>query len=191
MLLCIYTRYNLFAHSSCTSLFILLFIKSTVCCFAHLILLHILLFIESSLFFCLPIFIFSCVVLCSFHCPLSGPDLTYISLRIIFCIIEYVTNKTLNLEPLNPAWTPVETWADTSQKSLKHHVLLNGSCNISYWFYCIPVHFFKSLNCYINIKLDKVLNCSLSFQLETFIPSEHKATTSITVRSIQKGSRTS
>ncbi len=32
------------------------------------------------------------------HCPLSGPDLTYISLRIIFCIIEYVTNKrTLNL----------------------------------------------------------------------------------------------
>ncbi len=32
------------------------------------------------------------------HCPLSGPDLTYISLLIIFCIIEYVTNKkTLNL----------------------------------------------------------------------------------------------
>ncbi len=30
------------------------------------------------------------------HCPLSGPDLTYISLLIIFCIIEYVTNKTLN-----------------------------------------------------------------------------------------------
>jgi len=29
---------------------------------------------------------------------LSGPDLIYISLRIIFCIIEYVTNKrTLNL----------------------------------------------------------------------------------------------
>ncbi len=34
------------------------------------------------------------------HCPLSGPDLTYISLLIIFCIIEYVKNKkTLNLEP--------------------------------------------------------------------------------------------
>ncbi len=30
------------------------------------------------------------------HCPLSGPDLTYISLLIIFCIIEYVTNKTLD-----------------------------------------------------------------------------------------------
>ncbi len=27
------------------------------------------------------------------HCPLSGTDLTYISLLIIFCIIEYVTNK--------------------------------------------------------------------------------------------------
>ncbi len=33
------------------------------------------------------------------HCPLSGPDLIYISLLIIFCIIEYVTNKkTLTLE---------------------------------------------------------------------------------------------
>ncbi len=34
------------------------------------------------------------------HCPLSRPDLTYISLLIIFCIIEYVTNKTLNLESI-------------------------------------------------------------------------------------------
>ncbi len=33
------------------------------------------------------------------HCPLSGPDLIYISLLIIPCIIYYVTNKeTLNLE---------------------------------------------------------------------------------------------
>ncbi len=35
LLLCVYTRYNLFAHSSCTSRFILLFIKSTVNCIAH------------------------------------------------------------------------------------------------------------------------------------------------------------
>ncbi len=35
------------------------------------------------------------------HCPLSGPDLIYISLLIIPCIIYYVTNKeTLNLEAL-------------------------------------------------------------------------------------------
>ncbi len=37
--------------------------------------------------------------ICSWHCPLSGPDLIYISLLIIPCIIYYVTNKeTLNLE---------------------------------------------------------------------------------------------
>ncbi len=37
-------------------------------------------------------------LLCILHCPLSGPDLIYISLQIIFCTIEYVTNKrALNL----------------------------------------------------------------------------------------------
>ncbi len=40
----------------------------------------------------------TCVVLHILHCPLSGPDLIYISLLIISCIIEYVTNKTLKLE---------------------------------------------------------------------------------------------
>ncbi len=38
------------------------------------------------------------------HCPLSGPDLIYISLWIIFCIIEFVVNKepwTLNLARLS------------------------------------------------------------------------------------------
>ncbi len=41
------------------------------------------------------------------HCPLSGPDLTYISLLIIPCIIYHVTNKeTLNLEPLNLVYEP-------------------------------------------------------------------------------------
>ncbi len=44
-------------------------------------------------FYFLPIFMFILIL----HCPLSGPDLTYISLLIIFCIIEYVTNKK-NLE---------------------------------------------------------------------------------------------
>ncbi len=35
----------------------------------------------------------------SLHCPLSGPDLIYISLLIIPCIIYYVTNKeTLTLK---------------------------------------------------------------------------------------------
>ncbi len=39
------------------------------------------------------IYIHSCVVLHILHCPLSGPDMTYISLLILSCIIQYVTNK--------------------------------------------------------------------------------------------------
>ncbi len=46
------------------------------------------------------IYICSRVVLCILHCPLSGPDLIYISSLIIFSIIEYVMNKiTLTLNP--------------------------------------------------------------------------------------------
>ncbi len=57
--------------------------------------LHILFYCTFYLYYS----IFSYVVLRILHCPLSGPDLIYISLRIIFCIIEYVTNKrTLNLD---------------------------------------------------------------------------------------------
>ncbi len=48
-------------------------------------------------------FIFILFYFYSLHCPLSGPDLTYISLLIIPCIIYHVTNKeTLNLEPWSP-----------------------------------------------------------------------------------------
>ncbi len=39
------------------------------------------------------------------HCPVSGPDLIYISLLIIPCIIYYVTNKeTLIGTKLQPAF---------------------------------------------------------------------------------------
>ncbi len=113
----------------CTSLssllFILIFIKSHIM-FLHIqFVLHItvLLFctflysiahFTSYFFFYLYIYIYiySCVVLLlynlililfyfySLHCPLSGPDLTYISLLIIPCIIYHVTNKeTLYLVP--------------------------------------------------------------------------------------------
>ncbi len=94
----------------CTSLpsllFILLFIKS------HILFLHILLVLHFSLFYCTfySLFLFFTYILymllcCYFyiifiilHCLLSGPDLIYISLLIIPCIIYYVTNKeTLNL----------------------------------------------------------------------------------------------
>ncbi len=80
----------MFAYSSCTYLLILLFIKSTVYYSAKFILLHIL------FFFFTYIYVYSLVLSYNIlHCPLSGPDLIYISLLIIFCIIEYVTNKTL------------------------------------------------------------------------------------------------
>ncbi len=123
-----YCRYVCIPSTTrCTSLssllFILIFIKSHIMflhiqfvlqillfyCFAlFFILLHILLLI----FFFTYIYIYSCVVLLlynliliffffffnSLHCPLSGPDLTYISLLIIPCIIYHVTNKeTLTL----------------------------------------------------------------------------------------------
>ncbi len=69
--------YTVFAHLTCFALFF--------------ILLHIFI----SLFYHI-----YALVLCYFyiifiilHCPLSGPDLIYISLLIIPCIIYYVTNK--------------------------------------------------------------------------------------------------
>ncbi len=110
MLLCVHTRYNLFAHSSCTSVFILIFINPqyTVlhilshCTSYSLLYLIICSYFHSHLY----LYIFSCVmcqcfifyVFYFFHFPLSGPVLTYISLLIIPCMIVYVTN---NKEP----WT--------------------------------------------------------------------------------------
>ncbi len=108
-----------FAHSSCTSLFILIFIKSTVDCIAHFILFNCTFYSLFYFYFILSFFsyflsysylylyIFSCVmfhffILFFLHCPLSGPVLTYISLLIIPCMIVYVTNNkepwTLNLD---------------------------------------------------------------------------------------------
>ncbi len=89
----------------CTS-----YLSCTSCLALFFILLHILLFIS---FFYLYIYIYiyiyicSCVVLLLYnlyylHCPLSGPDLIYISLLIIPCIIYHVTNKeTLTFTVIN------------------------------------------------------------------------------------------
>ncbi len=80
-----------FAHltSFCTS-----YLSCTSCFALFFILLHILLFIS---FFYLYIYNFY-----SLHCPLSGPDLIYISLLIIPCIIYHVTNKeTLTFTVIN------------------------------------------------------------------------------------------
>ncbi len=68
-------------------------------------------------FFYLYLYICSCVVLLLFnfyfllHCPLSGPDLIYISLLIIPCIIYYVTNKetlTLTLYVVLSCWAGIQ-----------------------------------------------------------------------------------
>ncbi len=88
---------------------------------------HILLYCTFYSLFFLIIFIFvfftyiyilSCVGLHILHCPLSGPDLTYISLWIIFCMIEYVTNK----KSLNHA----VLWRGTTQNQDSHGIRLRG-----------------------------------------------------------------
>ncbi len=94
----VYTLYNLFAHSSCTFLLILLFIKSTVYCPAQLILFYF--FYSYAYFFLLHflhtyIYVYSLVCV-TYNCIVHGADLNYISLLVIFCIIVYVTNKILN-----------------------------------------------------------------------------------------------
>ncbi len=146
LLLCVHTRYNLFAHSSCTSLFILLLIKSTVYCIAHFTPYFFLLFV---FYFDLYLYIYSLVLCFTFlHCPLSGPVLIYISLLIISCIIEYVTNKrTLKLEgrltimafhvrasspgcfELGPKISPSEGGSSTSSSNCRNRVsgLMSGS----------------------------------------------------------------
>ncbi len=73
---------------------ILLFIKYTVYCPAHCILLHILLFF-TSFFSYLYLFKFSCV---TYNRTVHGADLTYISLLLIFCIIMYAMNKILKMQ---------------------------------------------------------------------------------------------
>ncbi len=92
----------------------ILLVFAHLTCLAHLVL-HFSLFYYTfySYFFYLYIYIYiyiyicSCVVLLlynfySLHCPLSGPDLIYISLLIIPCIIYHVTNKeTLTFTVIN------------------------------------------------------------------------------------------
>ncbi len=90
----VYALYNLFAHSSCTILLILLCIKSTLYCPVHY---FILFFIFYFIFLpYLYLCIFSCVCI-SYNCTVHGAHLTYISLLVMFCIIVYVTNKNLEV----------------------------------------------------------------------------------------------
>ncbi len=92
------------AHPSCSYYYLLspsiLFLHILLFCtfysIAHFTLISLFYHIY-ALVLCYFYIIFIVILL---HCPLSGPDLIYISLLTIPCIIYYVTNKeTLNLEP--------------------------------------------------------------------------------------------
>ncbi len=91
----LYLTHLVFAHLTC-------FCTSYLSCTFLYSITHFTLY-----FFFLPIYICSCVVLLlynfySLHCPLSGPDLIYISPLIIPCIIYHVTNKeTLTFTVIN------------------------------------------------------------------------------------------
>ncbi len=96
ILITILTQTDMLYLTSYLFLHILLVLHILFCTFLYSIT-HFTLY-----FFFLPIYIYiyicSCVVLLlynfySLHCPLSGPDLIYISLLIIPCIIYHVTNK--------------------------------------------------------------------------------------------------
>ncbi len=89
----IYLDFNLKIMEKINDSLVLWIAKSYYKCF-----LYILFYCTFYSLFFTYIYIYSLVLLHILHCPLSGPDLTYISLLIIFCIIECVTNKkTLNL----------------------------------------------------------------------------------------------
>ncbi len=88
----VYTLHNLFAHSSCTSLLILLFIKSTVYCPAHFILSYCTFYSYLFWFYFFifyPLFMYILLCCVRYNCTVHRADLTYISLLIIFCIIEW------------------------------------------------------------------------------------------------------
>ncbi len=104
LLLCVHTRYNPFAHPSCSYYYFPIYWYCTsylFCTFysiAHFTLYFSFLTYIYALVLCYFYIIFIFILL---HCPLSGPDLIYISILIIPCIIYYVTNnETLNFEPM-------------------------------------------------------------------------------------------
>ncbi len=122
-----------FAHLTCfcTSylfLHILLVLHILFCTFLYSIT-HFTLFF--SFFY---LYICSCVVLLlynlySLHCPLSGPDLIYISLLIIPCIIYHVTNKeTLTFTVINAFCVNLKHISKGNQLDLSQKVV---TCDMS------------------------------------------------------------
>ncbi len=114
-----------FAHLTC---FCTSYLSCTSCFALFFIILHILLFI-SCFYLYIYIYICSCVVLLlynfySLHCPLSGPDLIYISLLIIPCIIYHVTNKeTLTFTVINAFCVNLKNISKGNQLDLSQKVV--------------------------------------------------------------------
>ncbi len=87
------------------------------------------------------------------HCPLSGPDPTYISPLNIFCIIEYVTNK----QPFYPLLSAISL--------LSSSILLNPSILFSPPLSCVYNTFWLFNNNALTSNADGnviLLTCSLS-----------------------------
>ncbi len=134
LLLCIYTMYNLFAHSSCTFLFILLFIKSTVYCPVlhilfyctfYLIYIFFILILNFWLFSYLYLCIFSCVCV-TYNCTVHGAGLTYISLLIIFCIIVCVWRiQILNIDVMHSRWWDLQSLCNLTSRNVVFKVFQN------------------------------------------------------------------
>ncbi len=129
----------------CTSYLFLhiLLVFAHLTCLAHLVL-HFSLFYYTfySLFLFFYLYICSCVVLLlynfySLHCPLSAPDLIYISLLIIPCIIYHVTNKeTLTFTVINSFCVnerkPIRPFPKSCNMSLEQ---TNGKIHIYIYIY--------------------------------------------------------
>ncbi len=91
------------AHPSCSYYYLLspsiLFLHILLFCAFYSIAHFTLISLFFTIYMLLCYYFYIIVIFILLHCPLSGPDFTYISLLIIPCIIFYVTNKeTLNLE---------------------------------------------------------------------------------------------
>ncbi len=88
----------------CTSYLFLhiLLVFAHLTCLAHLVLHFSLFFYTFYSLFLFFTYIYNIYNFYSLHCPLSRPDLIYISLLIIPCIIYHVTNKeTLTFTVIN------------------------------------------------------------------------------------------
>ncbi len=102
---------------------------SHLTCLAHLVLHFSLFYYTFYSLFLFFTYICSCVVLLlynfySLHCPLSGPDLIYISLLIIPCIIYHVTNKeTLTFTVINAFCVNLKHISKGNQLNLSQKVV--------------------------------------------------------------------